>query len=153
MKNSAKILLVISILVAFLVPIAIQDFNPDLLLVAYGQEPSKGGPIVPCGRGDDKCDFNDLFKLVDNIIDFILFVLALPIAGLVIAIAGAQMVIYSSNDGKRKDSIAMIKTTIFGLVLALSAYVIVKAIIFGLANPTAGSGGDRLWDIFNSTYE
>ncbi|MEX0918604.1 MAG: hypothetical protein WDZ85_01385 [Candidatus Paceibacterota bacterium] len=98
--------------------------------------------LVPC---TDDCDFNQLYVLVDNIIDFIVFYLAVPIATGVIAFAGIWLVIYAGNEGKRSDAKKMIWSAVIGLVIVLSAYLIIKAIIVGL---TGGEVGTQLQGIF-----
>lgn len=99
--------------------------------------------LVPC---TDECSFTDLYTLINKIINFIVFVLAVPIAALVITLAGIWLVIYPSNEGKRKEALGMIRTAVVGLLIVLSAYLIVKAIIFGLAGDS--DVGNRLRGIF-----
>ena len=110
-------------------------FSPYLVSAQNG--------LVPCTDG---CKFTDLYDLINNLINFIIFVLAVPIAVLVITIAGAWLVIYPSNEGKRKEALGMIRTAVIGLLIVLSAYLIVKAIIFGLAGDN--DIGNRLRGVF-----
>lgn len=99
--------------------------------------------LVPC---DTNCDFNYLGELANNVLNFIVFVLAVPIATLAILTAGVMMVIYSSNPEKRKQSINIITTAILGLLFVLAGYLIIQSIVYGLTGH--GSVGSRLSNIF-----
>lgn len=91
---------------------------------------SSAAGLVPCD-GIEDCTYDSLWELVNNVIDFLLFVVAVPLTVVVISFAGMYMVIYSTNEGKRSEAKGMIKTAIIGLILALSAYLIIQAIVFG----------------------
>jgi amino acid permease len=88
--------------------------------------------LVECADPDN-CNYLDLLKTVDNVFRFILFTVAIPLAAVVITIAGVYMVIYSSNDSKRTEAKKMLQTTVIGLALALASYLIIKAIVLALA--------------------
>ncbi len=99
-------------------------------------------PIIPCGNtGGTACTFADLFKLVANIIDFLLFSLAVPLAAIALAWAGTLMVMYGNNEGERKKAKSIIWTAVIGLALALAAWLIVNTIFTTLTTiqitPTA----------------
>jgi len=101
-------------------------------------------PIVPDCSPD--CGYQDLGQLANNIVNFIVFVLAVPIATVAILVAGIMMVIYSSNASKRGDALGILKTAGIGLILVLAGYLIIQAIIFGLT--AQGSIGNALNSIF-----
>ncbi|MFZ2978887.1 MAG: hypothetical protein WA057_04425, partial [Candidatus Magasanikiibacteriota bacterium] len=56
-----------------------------------------GGLIPACPNG---CGFNELMQLVNNVIKFVLFALAVPIAALMFVYAGFQMVTSGGNAHK-----------------------------------------------------
>lgn len=86
-------------------------------------------PIIPCGA-EGECTFQDLFVLIQNVISFLLFKLAVPLAAIAFAWAGILFVVYSGNEGKRSEAKSIIWYAIIGLALALAAWLIVDT-IFG----------------------
>lgn len=86
----------------------------------------QGSGLVPC---TDNCQFNHLFVLVANIVQFLIFTLALPLVALVITYAGVIMVLNPANEGKRKDALGMIYAAVWGLGIALAAYLIVDTLL------------------------
>lgn len=89
--------------------------------------------VVPCGgSGEVACQFCHLAELGDNVVNFVLFVLAVPISSLLFAYAGFLYVV----QGMREDSINKAKSiligTVVGLVFALAAWIIVTTIVNNL---------------------
>lgn len=103
--------------------------------------------LVPCSGGSE-CDFNQVYELVNNILNFVVFALAVPLATIAIVMAGVWLVIYPGNEGKRKEAIHMMTTAVIGLFLVLAGYLIIKAIVFGLAGDNNEGLGQRLRAIF-----
>ncbi|HYC83533.1 MAG TPA: pilin [Candidatus Paceibacterota bacterium] len=119
-----------------------------LPLAALGAD--EEGKLIPCGKDALKpCTFGDLITLGNNIIDFLLKVLALPLAIITIAWAGLKYTFRGSNPGERGKANMMLKNTIIGLVLALSSFLIVKFVIVSLTNDS--EIGTALKNLFNST--
>jgi RsiW-degrading membrane proteinase PrsW (M82 family) len=81
--------------------------------------------LVPC---TNNCDFQSLLALVNNIFTFILKV-SLPLAALAITIGGIMIVFNPGDTSKRQTALAIIRTTVIGLVLMLAAYLIVHTIL------------------------
>ncbi|PIS13634.1 MAG: hypothetical protein COT67_00810 [Candidatus Tagabacteria bacterium CG09_land_8_20_14_0_10_41_14] len=91
------------------------------------------GGLVPCGgKTEPDCDFCQLAKLIDEVINFILFNLALPVS--VIALIAAGIIFLTGGDSpeKIKRGKDIFKYTIIGLVIAFSAWLIVDTILRGL---------------------
>jgi len=86
--------------------------------------------LVPCGGpGEPDCELGHFFEMIDNIIDFFLFTIIPPIAVLMLIIGGLVFLLSGgspevANLGKR-----ILRTTIFGLVLAYGAWVIINTIL------------------------
>ena len=87
------------------------------------------GDLIPCdGTNARPCDFNALMTLIDNIIKFILFNLALPIAAIMFAIAGFLLITTGGADGKTRAK-NIFTNTVIGLIFAAGAFLIVKTIL------------------------
>ena len=104
-----------------------------LLLPTMSFAYSLGEPLVPpCGQdvATDKCGWNQLLGLVNNVITFALVYMTVPIAAIMFAYAGFLMVTAgeeaSSAKTKAKD---IFLNTVVGLVLALAAWLIVKLLL------------------------
>ncbi|PCI20188.1 hypothetical protein COB64_02660 [Candidatus Wolfebacteria bacterium] len=90
------------------------------------------GEINLTGSFEDRCDFNFLLTLINNVIDFLLFNIAIPIAAIAFAYAGFILLSSGGAPDKRSKAKAIFINVLIGLVIALSAWLIVKAIFFGL---------------------
>jgi hypothetical protein len=91
------------------------------------------GGLIPCGRTingivKEECQFNHVMDLINEIVKFALFTLALPIAAIMFAYAGVSLIISGSAEGKTKAKNIFVKTVI-GLVLALASWLIVNTIL------------------------
>ena len=85
--------------------------------------------LIPCGdKGGTDCTFKDLFALVANVISFLLFKLAVPLAAIAFAWAGVLLLTDGGNEGKRKKAKEIIQYAVFGLAIALAAWLIVNTI-------------------------
>ncbi|MBU4030987.1 pilin [Patescibacteria group bacterium] len=84
------------------------------------------GSIVPC---NDNCTICDLWHLGSNIINFISFNLALPVAALLFAVAGV-MFLFS---GGREDMVTKAKgifvNTFIGLVVIFSSWLMIDTLL------------------------
>ena len=81
--------------------------------------------LIPC---TDDCTFAKLFELVANIISFLLFKLAVRLAAIAFAWAGVLLLTDGGNEGKRKKAKEIIQYAVFGLAIALAAWLIVNTI-------------------------
>ncbi len=97
---------------------------------------SKG--LVPCDNTPDpdtgiipdtsKCDFNQLMALVNKIINFILFGMAIPIAAIMFAYAGFLLITAGGGEAKTKAK-GIFTNAVLGLLLAAAAWLIVSTIL------------------------
>lgn len=89
--------------------------------------------LVPCGgSGQNPCSVNDFFVLINNVINFLLFNIATPLAALTFAVAGWMYLTAGGDTGKIKQAHELFKNVAIGFIIALSAWLIVKAILLGL---------------------
>ena len=86
--------------------------------------------LVPCGGpGEPACDFNMLLTLINKVINFILFSLAVPIAAIMFAYAGI-LLLFSGGSTTQKDKAKKIFGGVaLGLVIAAAAWLIVHVIL------------------------
>jgi hypothetical protein len=117
-KNIAMVFLVIAF---FMIP-----------LVSFAQSNSEK-PIIPaCGQYNE-CGFQDLIKLVDNIMGWIIMI-STPVAAGVFAWAGFLLMTTAVADKKSKAK-SMMQKVFIGFFFILAAWVIVKTITFALLSP------------------
>lgn len=96
-----------------------------------GPSPQSGG-LVPCGEmvnGKlDECTWKDVVQLVNNLIDFGIKVIALPISALLFAYAGFKMLTSGGKQGELQKAKSILLNTFIGLVLTLSGWLVVSFI-------------------------
>jgi hypothetical protein len=92
---------------------------------------SQTGGLVPCIGTD--CQACHLASLVQNIIKF-LIMLAIPLAALLFAVAGAMYFTTEVTNQKERAK-AIIKKGIIGFIIALSAFLVVNTIFYILFDP------------------
>lgn len=98
--------------------------------------------IIPCGFDlngdgvvktmagfDEECDFNDLITLAQNVINFLIFGIASPLAAIMFAYAGFLYVTNRGNEGQVKQAHDIFLYVFWGLVVALGAWVFVNFIL------------------------
>jgi Type IV secretion system pilin len=91
--------------------------------------------LVPCtGVGTDVCDFNKLIELIKRVTNFLLFTLSISIAGIMFAYAGILFLTSGGNASAKEKATSIFKKVLFGLIIALAAWLIVTTILgaFGL---------------------
>ncbi|MDO8557863.1 MAG: hypothetical protein Q7S09_01570 [bacterium] len=122
----------------------------------------KGGwlPLVPCGRSDqcgmldtdgspcDECQFCDLFRLVQNILLFTVFELIPPIAIFFIALGGLLILLSAGNESRRSQGKAVLRTTIIGIIVIFTSWIIINTVIKTFAVNLAGGSGTT-WYTFS----
>jgi hypothetical protein len=86
--------------------------------------------LVPCGRagGGAACDWNGLMALINGIINFVLFKLAIPVAAIMFAYAGFLMVTAGGGEGKTKAK-EIFGNAVFGLLMAAAAWLIISTVL------------------------
>lgn len=110
-----------------------EDYNNDGVLRNYVDE--AGNPVP------EVCGFNDLIRLVNVAIDFMIFVILIPVATLLFMYAGL-LYILTFADPKNKGKAKNIFQKVFkGLLWALLAWVIVKFFVLAFG----GSDQTILW--------
>jgi hypothetical protein len=94
--------------------------------------------LVTCGNeGQPACTFNDLFAMINTVIEFVLYQVVPPIAAVTIVIAAINLMTSSGDPGKLESAKKTIVWILLGLVVVYGAWVIVKGFVTAL-----GGGGD-----------
>jgi len=117
MQNTKKILISLSIF---------------LMLIMPAFSLAADTPLVPCGTEANPapCDFNALMALVNTVIHFILFYMAIPIAAIMSAYAGFLMVTAGGETaGARTKAKSIFTNALIGLIIAAAAWLIIKLIL------------------------
>ncbi len=83
--------------------------------------------LVNCEKN---CGWNEFFALINTVIHFTLFYMALPIAAIMFAYAGVLLVIAGEESSSAKTKAKEIFTNaVIGLLIVLAAYLIIKTIL------------------------
>ncbi len=94
------------------------------------------GQLVPCGTGSgdafEQCTLCDIIVLINNIVEFLLFDLGLPIGVIALLIAGYFFLTASGSEQKIQQGKDTLKYAILGLVIAFGAWLIIDTILRGL---------------------
>ena len=101
-------------------------------------------PVTLFGKqicADSPCKIGDILPAISTIISFLAIDVAMPIAVLAIAFAGLKMVMYAGNSGEVGKAKDIIFNALWGIGIALAAYLVVNAIIYGL---TGGQGANEV---------
>ena len=113
-------------IVKFLIPLFIFLM---LLIPVY----SFAAGLIPCGTdtppGNHPCEFKDFLDLINNVIKFILFKLVIPIAAVMFFYAGFQLVTSGGSTEKRGVAKNVFSSTVYGLVVAATAWLIIRTIL------------------------
>lgn len=95
--------------------------------------------LVPCdGGGDNPCDFNQLIIMANNIIKFLLFDVAIPLAVLGFMFAGAMLVIGSNKEGEWTKAKERFENIGIGFFIILGSFIFVKLVLYSFLNTEAG---------------
>ena len=86
--------------------------------------------LVPCDNSiAQPCNFNALMVLINNIINFILYGMVIPIAAILFAYAGFELVTSGGSTEKRGIAKKVFTNVVIGLVIAMSCWLIVKLVL------------------------
>ncbi len=86
--------------------------------------------LVPCGGAKEPaCDFNTLMALVNMLINFVLYYMAIPIAAIMFVYAGFELVSSGGSTEKRGIAQKVFTNAVIGLIIAAAAWLIVKTLL------------------------
>ena len=127
MKKITKFLIPILVFLMLIAPvISFAAFDPLRGLVPCTNTPSADGTIPDA----NKCDYYAFLKLVNILINFILFYMAIPIAAIMFVYAGFLLVTAGEEVASARTKAKSIFWNAFlGLVIAAAAWLIVKTLL------------------------
>ncbi len=96
-------------------------------VLAFAQEIKDG--LVPCDNVTKPCDWTQLMYMVNLIIHFILFYMAIPIAAIMFLYAGFELVTSGGSTEKRGTAKKVFTNAVIGLVLAAACWLIIRIIL------------------------
>lgn len=94
--------------------------------------------IIPCGfdtdgsgtvSGAEQCTFDNLITLAQNVINFLIFMIAAPIAAVMFAYAGFLMVTNQGNESQVNQAKGIFTNVLIGFVIALAAWLLVNYVL------------------------
>jgi hypothetical protein len=89
---------------------------------------TKGGGLVPaCPSGG--CGFNEFLTMVNNVVHFVIFEMAVPIAAIMFAYAGFLLVTSGGETSKREKAKKIFWNVALGLIFAVAAWLIVHELL------------------------
>lgn len=81
------------------------------------------------GNFTDPCDFNMVMNIINNVITYLLVVLATPLFAIIIVYTGWLYLSASANSENISKAKGIFKNALIGYVIALAAWLIVKTIL------------------------
>jgi len=133
-----KVLIIFSILISL--------FAANIVYAGFVTD-----PIVPCGRdinddgkidASEKCTLCDLWHLASNIINFLSFNLAIPMAVLLFVAAGVIFLTSGGSEEKVALARSIFTNTVIGLAIIFISWMLIDTLIKSIAT----SGTTEAWD-------
>ena len=94
---------------------------------------STGGIVPACGKpGLPACDFNMLLELINNVINYLLFVIATPLVALILVYVGWLYLSSGGNSENIGKAKRIFGNVILGYVIGLAAWLIIKTILISV---------------------
>lgn len=103
--------------------------QPDPLCIRVDSEEvdsPKGAGLVPCV---DNCDFGFFFDLLNNVVNFVMNFILIPIFALVLMFMGYQYLMARGNPGMHEKFKKTLWAMLKGMTLILLAWLIVKTLL------------------------
>jgi hypothetical protein len=100
-----------------------------LPIATLADTPAEPGQLVPnCGGNNGACGYDDLIKLGQNVLTWSIYLVALCSVA-AIAYAGFLYLTSGGDSGKISKAHGIFITVIWGIVITLGAYLIVKSVL------------------------
>ena len=100
--------------------------------LSFAQQLNAPGPngLVPCDNSaSSPCGFPQLMTLVNNVINFILYGMVIPIAAILFTYAGFEMVTSGGSTEKRGLAKKVFTNVVIGLIISMACWLIVKLLL------------------------
>jgi hypothetical protein len=95
--------------------------------------------IIPCGTeaNPSPCTICHLYYLVGNVVDFLITFILIPLAGFSLAWAGIKFILSGGNEGEVTRAKEILTNTVWGIIIALAAWLVVNTVVSLLIDPTS----------------
>lgn len=85
--------------------------------------------LIPCGKDNDTCTFKDFARLIQNVISFLAFYIAAPLATLAIMYAGFKYLTSMDKPVPREEAKKILQNVLIGFFFVLAAWLIIDTIL------------------------
>ena len=87
---------------------------------------------------NNPCDFNSLMTLANNVINFLLFIVATPLVAIILCYAGFLMLTSGGSSENITKAKHIIRNVVIGYIIALASWLIIHTILMtlGFNGPT-----------------
>lgn len=103
------------------ITVAVSFFTLVIPVIAFAQVG------IPCNGVD--CDFNSLMMLANNIISFLMFSVAVPLAAIGFTFMGGKMILYSNKVSAVSEAKEGMESIAIGFAIMLGAFVLIKVVL------------------------
>lgn len=95
--------------------------------------PVQAAGLIPCGGPNEPfCNLCYFFDLINNLIKFFLFTIALPVTILMFVLGGVLFLFAGAKPELMNKAKAIITAAVIGLVLMFGAWIMVNTVLQGL---------------------
>ena len=148
MKNIKQILIFLAIFLILVVPALSFAQTTSGTVNQPAQPQSTTSALVPCNNTPDAsgniaqpCNFNALMTLVNNIVNFVLYFMVIPIAAILFTYAGFELITAGGESAHARQKAKSIFTNaVIGLIIAMACWLIVKLVLYTLGYDGAWIG-------------
>ncbi len=123
-------------------------FFISLFVVNFAYAGIHTGPLVPCTGSS--CNICHLWQLGSNIINFISFNLAIPVATLLFIVAGVFFLTSGGDESRVTKARTIFTNTVIGLIIIFASWLLIDTLFKTLANGTTAIGFQikYSWNVF-----
>lgn len=142
MKNTLKKFFITSLIVCsfILIPtISFAQGSSGFVQCGKSESIKEADGSTRSSEVTDECDFGDFMSLINRVITFLIFDMALPLCAIVFAYSGWLFMTSGENPGNRSKAKKMMINVVVGLALAMASWLIVTTILQALGADKVGS--------------
>lgn len=86
--------------------------------------------LVPCGgESEPSCDFNQLMKMINTIIHFLFYDVAIPLTTISFMYIGGRLIIHQDKQGEWKKAKDAFEDMGIGFGIMVGAFVLIKFVL------------------------
>jgi hypothetical protein len=119
--------------VFFLSLIILSFFSAPILTHAKACTGESANGLVPCGQDAScPCEISDFFTMIGRIYNFIVKMVATPLAILALTVGGIVLLISAGSPGLAGLGRKILYTTVIGMFLVYGSWIIIDLIVYTL---------------------